>query len=73
MMQKIPYNPRKCTSASSLSVCIHRFFCKAIIALAVRAEIINLLEQTLIGRISCVNTRLGFDSNFLLPKNLDGK
>ena len=68
MMQKFPYNPRKCTSASSLSGCIHRFLCKAIIALPTRAEIVDLLEQTLIGGISWVNTRLGFDSKLLLQK-----
>ena len=69
MMQKFPYNLRKCTSASSLSECIHRFLLKAIIALPTRAEIVDLFEQALIGGFSCVNTRLDFDSKLLLPKN----
>ena len=61
MMQKFSYNPRKCTSPSSLSGCIHRFLSKAIIALPTQAEIVDLFEQTLIGGFICVNTRLGFD------------
>ena len=72
-MQKFPYNPRKCTSASSLSGCIHRFLSKAIIALPTRAEIVDLFEQTLIGGFIRVNTRLDFDSKLLLSKNSDGK
>ena len=69
MMRKFPYNPRKCTSASSLSGCIHRFLLKAIIALPTQAEIVDLFEQTLIGGFSNVNTRLGFDSKIFLPKD----
>ena len=38
-----------------------------------RAKIVDLFEQTLIGRFSCFNTRLKFDSKLLLPKNSDGK
>ena len=73
MMKKFPCNRRKCTSASFLSRCIHRFLSRTIIALPTRAEIVNLFEQTLIGGFSCVNTRLGFDSKLLLPKNSDGE
>ena len=73
MMQKFPYNPRKCTSASSHSGCIHRFSLKAIIALPTRAEIVDLFEQTLVGGFSCVHTTLGFDLKLLLPQNSDGK
>ena len=68
MMQKFSYNPRKCTSDSSLSGCIHRFLSKAIIGLPKQTEIVDLIEQTHIGGFSCVNTRLGFDSKLLLPK-----
>ena len=49
MMRKFPYNPRKRTSASSLSGYIHRFLLKVIIALQRQAEIVDLFEQTLIG------------------------
>ena len=38
MMCKFPYNPRKCTSASSLSGCIHRFLLKSIITLPTQAD-----------------------------------
>ena len=69
MMRKFPYNPRKCTTASLLSGCIHRFLLKAIIALPTQAEIVDLFEQTLIGGFSNVNMRLGFDSKILLPKD----
>ena len=58
---------------SSLSECIHRFLSKTIIALATQAEIVDFFGQTLIGGLSCVNTRLGFDSKLLLPKISDGK
>ena len=68
-MRKFQYNPRKFTSASSLSGSIHRFLSKATIALPMQAEIVHLFEQTLIGGFSCVNTRLGFDSKILLPKD----
>ena len=73
MMQKFPYNPRKCTSASSHSGCIHRFSLKVIIALPTQAEIVDLFEQTLVGGFSCVHTTLGFDLKLLLPQNSDGK
>ena len=69
MMRKFPYNPQKCTSASSLSGCIHRFLSKAFIALPTQAVIVDLLEQTLIGEFSCVNIRMEFDSKSLLPKD----
>ena len=49
MIKKFPYNPRKCTSAISLSGCIHRYLSKAIIALPTQAEIEELFEKTLIG------------------------
>ena len=73
MMQKFPYNPQKCTWASSRSGCIHRFLSKTLIVLPTQAEIVDLFEQTLIGGFSCVNTSLGFDSKLFLPKNSDGK
>ena len=38
MMRKFQYNPRKCTSASSLSGCIHRFLLKSIIMLPIQAD-----------------------------------
>ena len=68
MMKKFPYNPHKCSLAGSLSGCIHRFLSKAINALPTQADTVDIFERTLIGGFSCVNTRLAFDSNILLPK-----
>ena len=61
MTKKFLYNLLKCTSASSLSSCIHRYLSQA--------EIVDLFKQTLIGGFSCVNTSLSFNSKILLPKN----
>ena len=68
-MSRFPYNPPKCSSASSLSGCIHWFLSKTIIALPTKAEIVELFEKTLIGGFSCVNTNLSFDSKILLRKD----
>ena len=65
MMNRFPYNLRKCLSVSSPSGCIHRFYVKTIIALPRKAEIVELFEQTLIGGFSCINTPLSFDSKLL--------
>ena len=73
MMKKTLYNSRKCTSASSLSGCMHRFISKAIIVLPMQAEIVDLFEQTLTGDFNCVNTRLAFDSIISLPKNSENE
>ena len=45
MTRRFPYNPQKCTLASSLSGCIHRFISKAIIALPTQTKIVELLEK----------------------------
>lgn len=63
------FNPRKCNSASSFSSCLHRYKSKCLIALQTGAEDVLLFERTRIGGFSCVNTRLNFDFQILLPKN----
>ena len=63
------FNSRKCNSASSFSGCVHRDKSKCLIALPSDAEQVKLFERTLIGGFSCLNTRLAFDSQILLPKN----
>ena len=73
MMKKTLYNSQKCTSASSLSGCMHRFISKAIIVLPMQAEIVDLFEQTLIGGFTCVNIRLAFNSIISLPKNSENE
>ena len=45
MTRRFPYDPQKCTLASSLSGCIHRFISKAIIALSTQTKIVELFEK----------------------------
>ena len=61
------FNPRKCNSASSMSGCIEREMSKIILALPTKYEHVEIFEETVIGGFSCVNTRLVFDSQMLLP------
>ena len=61
------FNGRKCNSASSMSGCIEREMSKIIVALPTKYEHVEIFEETVIGGFSCVNTRLAFDSQILLP------
>ena len=61
------FNPRKSNSASSFSGCVHGDKSKCFNALPTNSEHLILFEKTLIGGFSCVNTRLAFDSQILLP------
>ena len=72
-LQKLfKYNPRKCNSAISFSGCVHSYKSKCLIALPIEAEHVRDFEKTLVGGFSCVNTRLAFDLQILLPKdNID--
>ena len=63
------YNPRKCNSASSFSGCVHSNKTKCCIALPTDAKHVRVFEKTLIGRFSCVNTRLAFDTEILIDEN----
>ena len=67
MYQKFGYNPRKCNSASTLSGCIPRELSKVVIALPTNFEHAEIFEKILTGGYSCVNNRLGFDTEVLLP------
>ena len=60
------FNPRKCNSASSFSGCLHRNRSKCNIVLPTDTKSIRIFEKTLIGRYSCVNTRMAFDTDFFL-------
>ena len=66
MSKNFPYNPRKCTSASTLSGCGHKYLSKSIILFPTNSEVLELFEKTLIGGMSCVNARLDFDSFVLI-------
>ena len=68
LQKMFKFNPKKCNSASSFSGCVHRDNIKYLIALPTDTEQVKLFERTLIGGFSCVNTRLAFDSQILLPK-----
>ena len=67
MQEKFGYNPRKYNSASTLSGCVQRDLSKVIIALPTNTEHAEVFERSLIAGYSCVNTRLGFDTEMLLP------
>ena len=67
MQNKFGFNPRKCNSASTLSGCVQRNQSKVIISLPTNYKNAEFFEQTLIGGFTCVNNRLGFDREILLP------
>lgn len=67
-LQKLfKFNPRKCNSTSSFSGCVHRDKSKCLIALPTDAEHIRVFQKIFIGGFSCVNTRLAFETQILLP------
>ena len=67
LLQKLfKYNARKCNSVSSFSGCVQRLISKCSIALPTNAEIIKVFEKTVMGGYSCVNTRVGFDTDLFL-------
>ena len=73
MQNTYGFNPRKCNSASTMSGCIETEMLKVIIALPTKYEHFEIFEQTVIGGFSCVNTRLAFDTQILLPNSLDSE
>ena len=72
MQDKYGFNPRKCNSASSLSSRIEREMSKVIIAFPTNPDHVEIFEKTVTGGFSCINTRLAFDTQILLPKKEDG-
>ena len=71
MQNTYGFNPRKCNSASSMSGCIEREMSKTILALPAKYDHVEIFEETVTGGFSCVNTRLAFDSQILLPNVAD--
>ena len=67
MNKKFGFNFRKCNSASTLSGCVQRNQSKVIIALPTNYSHAEIFEKSLIGGFTCVNNRLGFDTEVLLP------
>ena len=71
MQNTYGFNPRRCNSVSSMSGCIEREMSKIILALPTKYEHVEIFEETVIGGFSCVNARLAFDSQILLPNLTD--
>ena len=67
MQEKFSFNPRKINTDSTLSGCVQRDVSKVVTALPTCYEHAEVFEKSLIGGFSCVNTRIGFDSEVLLP------
>ena len=68
MQDKTGYNPRIINSASKLSGCIQREKSKIILALPTNNIQMETFEKTVAGGLSCVNNRLSFDTEILMPK-----
>ena len=54
-----------------MSGCIEREMSKVILALPAKYEHVQIFEETVVSGFSCVNTRLAFDSQILLPNLAD--
>ena len=73
MQNTYGFNPRKCNSASTMSDCIEREMSKVIITLPTKIENVEIFEQTVTDRFSCVNNRLAFDTQILLPNLIESE
>ena len=56
-----------------MSGCIEREMSKVVITLPTKYKHVEIFEQTVIGGFSCVNNRLAFDTQILLPNFLDSE
>ena len=66
MPEKCKFNRRKCSFASTLSGAIQGDMSKLIIYFPTNADVNALMEKSLRGGMSVVNTRVGFDSNIFI-------
>ena len=73
MQNTYGFNLRKCNSASTMSGCTEREISKVIITLPAKIKHVEIFEQTVIGSFSCVNNRLAFDTQLLLPNLVDSE
>ena len=60
MLQKFKFNPRKSSSASTLSGAIHRDLSKAITCFLTKEEIVELLEKNINRRNKCCQHKNSF-------------
>ena len=61
------FKPRMCNSANAISGCIGRSKSKIIFVLLTNTELIWLSDDLLSEGLSCINTRVGFDTEILMP------
>ena len=74
LLQKpFKFNAKKCNSASTFSGCVQRLKSKCFIALPTDAEFIKVIEKTVMGGYSCVNTRMAFDTYLFLKDTKNEK
>ena len=74
LLQKpFKFNAKKCNSVSTFSGCIQRRKSKCFIALPTDAEFIRVIEKTVMGGYSCVNTRMAFDTDLFLKDTKNEK
>lgn len=67
MMHKMHgQNLSQCNSASTLNGFIERDTGKVVIALSTNNDAIEIFQKTLTGEYSCINTRLGFNTEILI-------
>ena len=67
MHKMYDFNMRRCNLASTLSGCIERDLSKVITALPTNTDVVEMFQKTITDRFSCINTRLVFDTEILLP------
>ena len=70
MYKKSMCNPRKVNPASKLSGCIQKEQSKVILALPTKNNIVETFEKTVTREFSCVNIRLPFDTELLMPNQI---
>ena len=73
MQNTYGFNPRKRNSASTMSGCIAHEMSKVINTLPTKIKHVEIFEQTVISGFSCVNNRLAFNTQLLLPNFADSE
>ena len=67
MYEKSMYNHQKKNLASKFNGYIQKEQSKVILALPTNSSTLEIFEATITGGFSCVNTRLSFDTEILMP------
>ena len=69
MHKRYGFNLRRCNSASTWSGFLERDLSKVITALRISNDVVKMFEKSLTSGFSCINTRLGFDTEILTPNH----